>query len=386
MRIGIDIRTANAPGPGQQRYLWRLGEWLGAQGHDVSFLTVRPQPAVAMKRGTTLHQLAGIARGDLRRRVSALELDALMLNPERARRYRGIGANVLRSGYGTDHYRQKLRSFPGFTERALRAVLRQSPWELAERRWERAFYERSGVEPDVIAQSSYMKREIMATYRVREDHLHVVLNGVDTNEFSPERRAALRPAMRERWKIDDDAFCLLFIGHNFRLKGLWQLLTVLARTRSPVKLLIAGRGTGAMQRSEARSRIERAGLGDRVVLAGAVPSVEAYAAADAVVHLTWHDAFGFVVLEAMACGLPVVTTRYAGASELITTGVSGLIVDPARDEELARAVDALGDETARRRMGEAAAAVGRTADEQTNFRAVERVFETAVARGRGPVR
>jgi UDP-glucose:(heptosyl)LPS alpha-1,3-glucosyltransferase len=386
MRVGIDVRTANALGPGQQRYLWRLGEWLGSHGHDVSFLTVRPQPAVTMKEGTTLHQLAGVSHGDLRRHVASLELDALLLNPERARRYRGIRANVLRSGYGTDHYRQKLRSFPGFWERALRGALRVSPWELAERRWERAFYEMDGAEPDVIAQSAYMKREIMDTYRVREDHMHVVLNGVDTTEFSPERRAAMRPAMREKWGIAHDTFCLLFIGHNFRLKGLWQLLRVLSHARSPATLLVAGRGTGAMQRGEAHSRIRRSELGSRVVMAGAVPSLEAYAAADAVVHLTWHDAFGFVVLEAMACGLPVVTTRYAGASELITNDVSGLLVDPADDAELARAVASLAGAETRSRIGTAAATVGATADERTNFRAVEQVFETAVARGRGPVR
>jgi glycosyltransferase involved in cell wall biosynthesis len=389
MRIGIDIRVADPSSPGQQRYLWRLGAWLAAQGHDVTFLTVRSQrDGIMPASGTLIRSLAGLSRAELRAQIAGMSLDVLLLNPERSRQYRGVRANVLRAAYGTDHYRQKLRSFDGFVETAVRRLIRTSPWELAERRWERGFY-REG-RPEIIAQSRYMQREIVDTYGVAEERVHVIHNGVDTSEFSPEAARARRAGARGRWGIPADAFCLLFVGHNYRLKGLWQILGALSRTgeaEGNPHLLVLGRGTGAAQRSEAAARIRGAALERRVIMAGEADSVlDAYAATDALLHLTWHDSFGFVVLEAMACGLPVITTPYAGAAELIEPGTSGLLVEPDDRDGLSRAIASLADVSARSKTGRAAAKTAQMHDEQQNFAAVLRVFEIALERGTGPVR
>jgi UDP-glucose:(heptosyl)LPS alpha-1,3-glucosyltransferase len=386
MRIGIDIRTADPPQPGQQRYLWRLGAWLGSRQHDVSFLTVRPQQAgVSLPPKTALHRLDDVSRAQLRSAITAMRLDVLLLNPERSRRYRGIRANVLRAAYGTDHYRQKLRSFSG-AELAMRRMIRMSPWELAERQWERDFYR---ANPDVIAQSAYMKREITDTYGVPDDRIHVIHNAVDTREFSGAARRAQRAAARVRFGLAPGEFCLLFVGHNFRLKGLWPILKAissLSNSGVKLRLLVLGRGTGDAQRDEAQSLIRSNDLEGQVILAGEnEPVIGAYAAADALLHLTWHDSFGFVVLEAMACGLPVVTTKYAGASEIIEHGTSGLIVEP-QVAEIASAIMLLADESLRARMGLVAANVAGHYTELENFKAVERVFEIAASRGSGPVR
>lgn len=364
-----------------------MGAWLAAAGHDAHYLTVKDQPESATApKGATLHRLHRLTRSQLRRAVNDLQLDALLLNPERSRRYRGIHANVLRSAYGTEHYRQKLRSFRRPLERGLRAIWRRAPWILAEQRWERAFYEDTTPPPHVIAQSRYMRAQILESYRIPPDHVHVVHNAIDTSEFSPERRMERRAEMRRRWSVPDDGFCLLFLGHNFRLKGLWQLLRVLGSGDAGgdrVHLLVAGKGTGWGQRRKAERLVGRHGLDGRVTLSGPVrPSMDALAAADALVHLSWHDSFGFAALEAMACGLPVITTPYAGASELITDGASGLIVDPADDDAVARAIATLQDRDARRRMGEAAAAVGAEQTEPSNFLRVLGVIEQA-ARERG---
>lgn len=380
LTVGIDVREADPRGPGQQRYLWRLGRWLAEGGDAVHFLTVRPQLAeVACPPGSKLHRLAGASRSEFRERVSGLSLDALLLNPERARRYRGIAANVLRPGYGTDHYVQKLRSF----RRPLAALgpraLRWTPWKLAERRWERRFYETTGAAPHVIAVSELMRREVLATYSVPESHVHVVPNGVDLNEFSPERRDEHREAQRRAWGVPEDALCLLLMGHNFRLKGLWQVLPALARWREEggpdVHLLVAGRGTGPLQRTQAERMVRRLGLDKRVHRLGPVsPSYLGYAPADALLHLSWHDSFGFAVLEAMAMGLPVVTTPRVGASELIEDGANGLVVDPCDPDAVARALATLGDPDVRDRLGSAAAATAADYPEERSFAGVRGVM------------
>ncbi len=387
LRVGIDVRVADPAEPGQQRYLWRLGAWLGGRGHDVRVLTVREQrPDVAVPNGVVLERLHGLSRSELRRRITALELDALLLNPERSRRYRGLPANVLRSGYGTEHYVQKLRSFRHPLERGLRAALRANPWDTAERRWERAFYESTEPTPEIVAQSGYMKRQILGSYRVDEARVHVIHNPVDASEYSPPARLALREEMRARWSIPPDAFCLLVLAHNFRLKGLWDILPVLAAGEPDVHLLVAGRGTGDAQRARARRLVDRLGLEDRVVLAGPVrPSLHAHAAADALLHLSWHDSFGFVVLEAMACGLPVVTTPHVGAAELVEDGVSGFLVDPGSRPAIAGAIDRLREPAARAAMGHRAAHVGAAHDEPGNFERMEAVMTSAAVRRGRPI-
>ena len=84
MRIGIDIRVADPPEAGQQRMLWRLGSWLGSEGHDVEFLTVRPQrDDVTLPNGTGLSTLHDVSGDGLRSVISELALDAFLINPER---------------------------------------------------------------------------------------------------------------------------------------------------------------------------------------------------------------------------------------------------------------------------------------------------------------
>ncbi len=397
IRIGIEIRKPDPIESGQQRYLWRLAGWLARSGDEVHLICLRSvREGVTAPDGATLHRLHGMPRSRQMEVVAGLEWDALLLNPERSRRFRGVRANALRPAYGTEHFSQKLRSFRTPWELWPRRLLRVTPWALLERRWERAFYEAPEPPPEIVAVSRYIRGEILRSYRVPPEHVHVVPNGVDPAEFSPGERRARRAEARAEFQIPDDAFCLLFMGHNFRLKGLWELLEALGRVDSlrgggaggrgdpradPIHLLVAGKGRGRAQWRKARRLIRRHGLEGRVHLAGPIrPAIRAFAAADAFIHLTWHDSFGFVTLEAMASGLPVITTPHAGGSELVEDGEAGLIVDPGRTEAVAEGILRLIDPEERARMGRVAADIGAEYPETRAFARVREILHLAAKR------
>ncbi len=237
-----------------------------------------------------------------------------------------------------------------------------------------------------------MRGQILNSYDIPESRVHVIYNGIDPDEFSPDERARLRPQQRADWGVPEGATCMLFLGHNFRLKGLWQMLEVVARLRreravGDLRLLVAGKGTGKGQNRKARRRIKKLGLEGAVHMLGPVrPPTRALAAADFLVHLSWHDSFGFVVLEAMAAGIPVVTTPFAGASELVDDGRSGILVYPGSEDEVADASRRLLDNGRRRAMGRAAAETAAQYTETRNFREVEELMLATRRRTPGTVR
>ena len=162
---------------------------------------------------------------------------------------------------------------------------------------------------------------------------------------------ALREPVRDRLGICEDETVFLFVGHDYRRKGLATAVRAIDRLAAEgnlVRLLVVGgkRHNKALPPAD-RGTVTMVGASDN--------TVPYYAAADALVLPTFYDPFGQVVLEAAACGLPVVTTRMAGASELFSEGRDGYVIsNPADDRELAACLRRLLDPALRRRMGAAA--------------------------------
>ena len=202
----------------------------------------------------------------------------------------------------------------------------------------------------VISVSTSVKRELGEQYGVPADRVVVIHSGVDLDEFHPSRRGGSRAEIRARHGIADGDLALLFLGNEFRRKGLETLLEALARDDlAEAKLFVAG----ADDPEPYRRLAGRLGLEGRVAFLG--PTGEAarlYGAADVFVLPTRYEAFPLVVLEAMASGLPVVTTRTAGASELIEDGVDGVFLeDPSDAGALAACIRTLRSAEERRAMG-----------------------------------
>jgi UDP-glucose:(heptosyl)LPS alpha-1,3-glucosyltransferase len=201
----------------------------------------------------------------------------------------------------------------------------------------------------VIAVSQLVKAN-MADYYGRTAGVEVVYHGTDVGRFHPDNRARHRRDVRAAAGTPDDRFLALYVGDL--KKGAAAAVRAVAATPGVTLLIVSGSDATDVKRVVAET-----GATERVLFHPHSKQVERFfAAADAFVFPTVYDPFGLVVTEAMASGLPVVTSRAAGAAELITPGVDGLVTDDAWDvPAIAAHLAALRDSpTARERMGVAA--------------------------------
>ncbi len=184
----------------------------------------------------------------------------------------------------------------------------------------------------IIAISDLVKQDMMRWYRIPEERIAVVYNGVDVERFHPRNRQ-YRGEIRGRHGIGAEELVILFVSNNFRMKGLGFLIKVLAKIKkegpSPFKLLVLGRDRQDSYLSLAKD----VGMLEEVIFAGSTKEPEKYyGASDLLVHPTFYDACSLAVLEALASGVPVITTRYNGASGIITQGQEGFVISDPRDD------------------------------------------------------
>lgn len=206
---------------------------------------------------------------------------------------------------------------------------------------ERRLFTEEGAEV-VIANSRMVQAEIGRFYGYPRERIHVVYNGVPAFAPPPGARAAARRELGYR----DDDYLLLFAGSGWERKGLRFAIDAMnALPHGRARLLIAGRGSARGLPPSRRAR----------VLGPVSEMARCLAAADAFILPTLYEPFSNACLEALAAGLPVITTRHNGFAEIIEAGVDGEVIDDPRDTAaLVRAIEAWRDparrETARPRL------------------------------------
>jgi len=157
----------------------------------------------------------------------------------------------------------------------------------------------------------------------------VIRNGVDAREFNARARLARRDTARSSFGVSAGQFVFLLIGNDWKKKGLDALLEALTEcTDLAVRLFVVGKD----EREPYVQACEKLQLGARVSFLNPSPDVlQFYAAADAYVGPSLEDAYGLPILESMACGLPVIASTSAGASEVIENKQNGLLLQNPRD-------------------------------------------------------
>jgi UDP-glucose:(heptosyl)LPS alpha-1,3-glucosyltransferase len=361
MRIGLVVERFDPLRGGLEQWTYRFARELLARGHEVHVVS-REFAGRAASLPITRHRVVCRARPLAFAEAAQLALTSLTLDIVHDM---GVGwyCDVFQphGGSWASVARRKLQLWPA----CLRGLKQRLDHLLPRHREFHRLMARQYADAGqtLLAISRSVADDFQQFHHAAPERIRVVYNGVDTEQFSPERCAAWRDSVRRQLGIGADTIVVLQVAQNFQLKGVPTALRAAARLVAqgrPVHLVIVG----GRQLSHWRHRAARLGLSKAVSFVGSTTEpLLYYAAADLYVHPTFYDTCSLVVLEAAACGLPIVTSRCNGAAELLADGVEArLLNSPADAEELAEGIRLLLDEPLRRRMGAAARrnSLGRT--------------------------
>ena len=313
------VRRGYSPTGGAEAYLKRLADGIIRAGHGLQLVGTEEWPQDHWSFGSTKRLSATSAIGfadELEQIRPQLRCDVLF-SLERV-----WSCDVYRAGDGAHRawlarrrkFEIPLKQFVRAVGRKHRDLLRLEESLFAERRAQR-----------VIVASQMVRNEITEGYGYPADKIDLVRNGVplDRFRFDPE----LREKSRAQLNLKPDQIALLFAGSGWERKGLLFAIEAVALCRNhKLRLLVAGRGNPRPYKTTPLCFWREKPVQFLGEIADVVPL---YAAADMFILPTIYDPFSNACLEALACGLPVITTRSNGFSEIIENGVHGSIVEGA---------------------------------------------------------
>lgn len=331
MRIAL-IRKSYTPFGGAERHVAQFIEALRARGDDVHVYATRWQDAPQSSGNVSVHRVPV---------VRATRWAEAWSFAVRAPRMAAAGAfdvvhsfdrvqscDVYRAGDGVHReWLQRRRDAQPLWRRGFPSF---NPLHQVYLTVERRLFE--GGCRAIIANSERGKAEILKYYRADPTRIRVIYNGVDLERFRPPDAEARRKARALAGLTENDR-AVLFVGSGFARKGLETAVRAMVHLslQSPGRtvLLVVGRGDAGPYLRIAASL----GLDNRIRIVGPTTDVTPwYHAADVLLLPTLYDPFANVCLEALACGLPVVTTAANGAAEALTPD-TGVVVDDAQDSE-----------------------------------------------------
>ena len=208
---------------------------------------------------------------------------------------------------------------------------------------ERRLFESARLK-QVICISQMVQDEIHERFAIARERLPVIYNAIDPGVFNPGL-AVHRQEIRARYGIAPDACVFLIVGSEYARKGVGRAIEALAHVPPPAHLLVVGKDRHP-SRYESLARTMH--VANRVTFAGAQTDPRPfYGSADAFVLPTLYDALSNAVLEALASGLPVITSDRCGAGELVRAHDAGVVCGARDIEAIAAAMRAMLDATPR---------------------------------------
>ena len=337
MKIAF-VRKAYTPFGGAEKYLSQLLERLAGQGHEIHIFAHKWETGGAERTGKeagpTFHRVPMIGAPSFLEALSFALFSRRLLQQENFDVIhsfeRTLYQDVYRAGDGChrEWLLQRRKTDPWYK----RVSQPLNPLHRTLLFLERRVFQSPRLKK-IVANSRRGKTEIMHHYQVAGDKIEVIYNGVDPEVYHPRNRDLFRTSQRQEMGIREEGWIVLFLGSGFRRKGLDGLIEAFSRVGKEIPeavLVVAGKD----RFGEYRNAAHKLGIENRVHFLGPTRKAkELYAASDLFALPTLYDPFSNACLEAMATGLPVLTSCQNGVSELIVDGKSGLLVPEATDFE-----------------------------------------------------
>ncbi len=332
---------------GTEKYLYVISRELAKRGAEVDFFAssietellpgIKYHPVSAIKKPATAFLLSFLFNSS-----SALKKESYSIIQSSGK---SAPAHIYRLGGGL--HEDYLANKPD-------GKLNLNPYHSIVKKLERNIFGEKRFKK-IISPSRRIKSLIMERYNVNGNDVEVLHNPVLEDVASEEDKKFLRSSFRKKYKIEDDNICYLFTAGNFRLKGLPELINAYATLPQNIKeksrVIVAGGG----RKSRYMDLLRKTGLVDKFIFTGKLTEGmnEVYSAGDVLVHPTYYDPFSNVCLEAMAYGLPVITTKINGFSEVIKNGIHGYIVShPSDCAEISALMTELSDRNIRAKISD----------------------------------
>lgn len=244
------------------------------------------------------------------------------------------------------------------------------------RNWIESAPFRLDPKPKIIAISLMIKKDFTSFYHINEKEIKVIYNGIDTTKYTIDLKERLRGSIRKQLRITDNDIAFLFISYDLKKKGIVPLIEAAAKLKklnfTNFKIVVVGERPYPLL----LKRVKRLSLEDTVIFTGPTKAPEDYYAnCDVLVLPTFYDACSLVVIEALACGLPAITTSYNGAAGIITNEKDGYIIPhPPCSAELVEAMKALLVRGRLKNMSIEASVTGKKYSVKKNHHEMIRVF------------
>lgn len=378
MKVALVTKRVSYTKGGAEMVSANLCREVSGMGHEIHVFTQEADPDT---RGATIHRIRPV------RWFSPLRLLSFRRKAVRSIEENGYDlvyglcqvypVDIYRVGDGIHRHWMKVR-YPNAAIRGMKYLT--SLVHLAMRSLEGRIF-REGNCRLFITNSRLVRDQIMEYFSVPSDRIAVIYNGVDHGLFHPGVKA-FREETRKALGIGEGAIVLLFVANNWERKGLSTIIEAMSQSGNhSVTLLVVGRGKKAPYLSLAgRKGIDP----QKLVFAGHAKDIRRfYGAADFFALPSMYEPFANVCLEAMACGMPVVTTKSNGSSEIVTAGHDGFLLDDWRDKaSLAECIERLCDRSARETMGENAARTAQRYTWRRHAEETEKVFRMVLDRKR----
>jgi len=371
MKIALVHKRLDLKG-GTERDLFETAVGLRAAGHQVHLFC--SQYGVPIPPGIVAHRVLAAPLG------RTVRLWSFALSAQKATRQSGcdfivnfgrlLDADLLRCGGGTHRgFLMRMATDGGMYRRSWQSIstYHRSLLALEKRQFGSLQLKK------IIAVSNSVKSDILANYPVPEEKVAVLYNGVDPHRFHPSNRSKHRSAVRDEWKIPLDAPLVLFVGNGFRRKGLDRLISVWSSPQLSDSYLLVVGTDARLDRYRAWANSVAPG---KVRFAGRQGNVESYyAAADLLALPSVQEAFGNVVLEALAGGLPVIVSRNVGAAELLAGQLlEGIIEQPENRRELSDKLVTLLDKSRNPALQHQARKIGESYSWENHFREFDAIL------------